>query len=263
MNSILVFDIETVPDVRSGARVYDLPEDADMDDGDIAELMFSRRRQESNGRSEFLRHHLQKLVAISVLLRQQGQKIELFSLGEPDDDEQTLLRCFFDLVEEHTPTLVSWNGSGFDLPVLHYRALLHGVPCARYWEDGSRDADFRWNNYLNRYHSRHTDLMSVLSGQQSFAFASLNEIAIMLGLPGKMLLDGGAVWQCYQRNDLATIRDYCEIDVLNTYLIYLRYQLLRARLNPQRHADECDRVAAALGEGSAQHLQDFLRAWRG
>lgn len=262
MNSILAFDIETVPDVRSGARVYGLAEDANMDDGDIAELMFSRRRQESNGRSEFLRHHLQKLVAVSVLLRRRGQ-LELRSLGEPHDDEATLLRCFFDLVEEHTPILVSWNGRGFDLPVLHYRALLHGVSSARYWEDGSRDPDFRWNNYLNRYHARHTDLMSVLSAQQGFACASLNDIAIMLGLPGKMLLDGAQVWQCYQRNDLATIRDYCEIDVLNTYLIYLRYQLLRARLDPQRYADECDTVAAALGGRSTPHLQDFLRAWRG
>ena len=167
MSTILVFDIETVPDVRSGARVYGL---SGLPDGDIAELMFSRRRQESGGRSEFLRHHLQKPVAISVLLRRRGH-VEVRSLGTPETDEKTLLHSFFELVEEHTPTLVSWNGSGFDLPVLHYRALLHGVSSGRYWEDGSREVDFRWNNYLNRYHARHTDLMAVLSGQQRSAAA--------------------------------------------------------------------------------------------
>ena len=61
----------------------------------------------------------------------------------------------------------SWNGGGFDLPVLHYRALLHGVQAPRYWEMGDEDTAFRYNNYLSRFHWRHLDVMDVLSGHQN------------------------------------------------------------------------------------------------
>ena len=71
------------------------------------------------------------------------------------------MKRFFDGIERYSPTLVSWNGGGFDLPVMHYRALINGVTAPRYWETGNDDASFRYNNYLGRYHWRHTDLMDV------------------------------------------------------------------------------------------------------
>ena len=260
--SILVFDIETVPDTRSGNRLYELQDHTNMTAGDIAELMFSRRRQESNGQTDLLRHHLQQVVAVSTLLRDQ-HGISIRSLGKPEDSEETLVRDFFTLLETHTPTLVSWNGGGFDLPVLQYRALLYGIQAPRYWENGNRDPDFRWNNYMNRYHERHTDLMDILSGHQRAARAKLHEIAIMLGLPGKMGITGDQVWECYQQQKLHTIRNYCETDVLNTYLIYLRFRFIQSRINADRYERECDTLAELLKEAKAQHLQDFFKAWRG
>ncbi len=76
--------------------------------------------------------------------------------------EKELIERFYDGIDRFTPNLVSWNG-GFDLPVLHYRALKHGVPGRRYWETGNEDTSFKWNNYLSRYHQRHLDLMDVLA----------------------------------------------------------------------------------------------------
>ena len=110
----------------------------------------------------------------------------MWSLGDAEASEAELVRRFFDGIEKFTPTLVSWNGGQFDLPVLHYRALLHGIAAPRYWDTGDVDREFRWNNYLSRFHERHTDLMDVLAGYQVRATASLDDIALLLGLPGKM-----------------------------------------------------------------------------
>lgn len=253
--SVLVFDIETVPDVEGGRRLYGLEGLADRH---VAEIMFQKQRRASG--SEFLRHHLHRIVAISVVLRS-SERFKVWSLAEPDSPESELVRRFFDGLERYTPTLVSWNGSGFDLPVLHYRALLHGIPAPRYWETGDDDSAFRWNNYLNRFHYRHTDLMDVLAGYQPRASAPLEEIALLAGLPGKLGMHGSLVWERYLAGDVEAIRNYCETDVLNTYLLYLRFEYLRGRLGEDAYYVECENVRASLGREGKPHLDEFLQAW--
>jgi len=253
--NVLVFDIETIPDVDAGRRLHGLE---GLSDADVASAMFNLRRQE-NG-TEFLRLHLQRVVAISAVLRR-GDSLKVWSLGEADSPEKELIQRFFDGVERFSPTLVSWNGCGFDLPVLHYRALLHGVQAPRYWETGDEDQSFRWNNYLSRYHARHTDLMDVLSGYQGRACAPLDEIATMLGFPGKMGMSGAKVWDAFQAGDIAGIRDYCETDVLNTWLVYLRFELMRGRLTPEGHTAELQRVRDMLAADERPHLKEFLARW--
>lgn len=255
--NIFVFDIETVPDIDSGRKLYDFE---GLNDHDVASAMFKLRRQET-GSSDFLRLHLQRIVAISAVLRSRDQ-LKVWSLGEPHSSEKELIERFFSGLDKFTPTLVTWNGGGFDLPVIHYRALLHGVTAPRYWETGDLNGDFRWNNYLNRFHSRHTDLMDVLAGYQSRANAPLDEIAVMLGLPGKMGMSGDKVWEAFQRGEIAAIRNYCETDVLNTYLIYLRFELMRGKLNQEEYNQECQRVREILQAENKPHLLEFLHAWR-
>jgi predicted PolB exonuclease-like 3'-5' exonuclease len=254
--NLFVFDIETIPDVAGGRRLYGLD---DLDDGNAAAAMFHIRSQEAGG-SEFLRHHLHRIVAISVVLRT-ADRFKVWSLGEVEATEEELLRRFFDGVDRFTPVLVSWNGSGFDLPVIQYRSLLHGVPAPRYWDTGGDDRDFKWNNYLSRYHERHTDLMDVLSGYQPRAVARLDEIATLLGLPGKMGMSGEKVWESYQAGNIVGIRNYCETDVLNTYLVYLRFELIRGHLTEADYARECRRVREELAIGDKPHLHEFLQAW--
>lgn len=257
--NVFVFDIETVPDVRTGRRLHELD---DLSDQEIANVLFCRRQQETEGATEFLKHFLHRIVAISAVLRS-DERLSVWSLGTPDSSEAELIERFFDGIERFSPTLVSWNGSGFDLPVLHYRALLHGIPAPRYWELGDEDRDFRWNNYLNRFHERHTDLMDVLSGYQARAAASLNDIAVLLGLPGKLGMDGSAVWDCYLNGDFEAIRNYCETDVLNTYLVYLRYELIRGRLCAADHSAECARLRTYLHDEGKPHFAQFLDGWQG
>jgi 3'-5' exonuclease len=251
----LVFDIETVPDVAFGRRLYDL---GPLPDAQVAKAMFARRRQDTGG--DFLPPEQHRVVAIACALRR-GEEFRLWSLGSPASPEQELVQRFFDGVGRYSPDLVSWNGSGFDLPVLNLRALLNGVQAPRFWETGENDAEFRYNNYLGRYHWRHTDLMDVLSGFSSRNRASLADMACLLGLPGKLGFGGEQVWDAYQRGDLAGIRRYCETDVLNTYLIYLRFERLRGRLTPEAHAEEVERVRAYLRASPEPHLAQFLAAW--
>jgi predicted PolB exonuclease-like 3'-5' exonuclease len=252
----LVFDIETVPDVELGRRLYDL---ADLDDAAVAQAMFTKQRQVRH--SDFLPPPQQRVVAISAVLRSRDG-LKIFSLGDEQSSERELVQRFFDGLERYTPELVSWNGSGFDLPVLHYRALRHGVNAHRYWEMGDTDRDFRYNNYLSRYHWRHIDLMDVLSGFGASGRASLDLVAQLLGLPGKLGIGGAAVWSSYQRGELGAIRDYCETDVLNTYLIYLRFQLTRGVLDAAGYKTELEQVEAKLEQADRPHLKLYLDTWR-
>lgn len=250
--TILVFDIETVPDVDVGRKLYDIN---DLSDHDTAQALFALRRAKTG--TDFLPHHLQKIVAISLVLCNTKQ-LKVWSLGDESSDEKELITRFFNGIDKHMPTLVSWNGSGFDLPVLHYRALLHGIAAPTYWESGDNQQAFRWNNYLNRFHYRHLDLMDVLAAYQNKAFAPLDQIASMLGFPGKMGMSGAHVWDEYLAGHLSQIRDYCETDVLNTYCVYLRFELMRGVINSTEYDKALNRLRLYLQEENKSHLQEFL-----
>jgi predicted PolB exonuclease-like 3'-5' exonuclease len=253
--NVLVFDIETVPDVALGRRLFGLQ---DLPDAEVAKAMFSRRRQDAG--HEFLPHEQQRIVAISCAYRSRDG-FRIWSIGDPQASEKELVERFFEGIGRYTPDLVSWNGGGFDLPVLHYRALAAGVQAARYWETGDEDPAFRWNSYLGRFHWRHIDLMDVLSGYQNRARASLGDVALLLGLPGKLGFGGDRVWDAYLAGDLVGIRRYCETDVLNTWLIFLQFQFMRGRLTRADHAAEIERLKATLRASGEPHFAEFLHAW--
>ena len=158
---------------------------------------------------------------------------------------------------------MSWNGSGFDLPVLNYRALLAGVQAPRYWETGDGDTAFRYNNYLSRYHWRHTDLMDVLSGFQGRGTRLAREHGPPARPAGQARVLGRAGVGCVAGGQSRRHpRSYCETDVLNTYLIYLRFELMRGRLTRERYAEEVERVKALLrAPASSRTSREFLRAW--
>ncbi|HBY49251.1 MAG TPA: 3'-5' exonuclease, partial [Alcanivorax sp.] len=156
-----------------------------------------------------------------------------------------------------------WNGGGFDLPVLNYRALKHGVVARRFWETGNEDTSFRFNNYLSRFHQRHLDLMEQLAMFNGRANAPLDQIATLLGFPGKMGMSGAKVFDTFQAGDLKAIRDYCETDVLNTWLVFLRFQMLRGELDATGYQAELDLLRDYLKAEGHPHFLSFLEAWEG
>lgn len=260
MSAVLIFDIETIPDVAGLRRLHDLPDD--LADDEVAELAMQQRRAATG--NDFLPHYLQRVVTISCVFRDPAQ-FKVFSLSEPESDEAGIIQRFFDGIERFTPQIVSWNGGGFDLPVLHYRGLLHGVTAPRYWEMGEGDArdarDFKWNNYISRYHSRHLDLMDLLALYQPRANAPLDVLAKLMGFPGKLGMDGSAVWGAYQAGRITEIRDYCETDVVNTYLVYLRFQRMRGVMLAEEYEAELAVVRNTLKSIGAAHWEAFLAQW--
>jgi 3'-5' exonuclease len=256
MNPTLVFDIETVPDTDGIRTLLDLSADTSAED--VANIAFHQRRQH-NG-TEFLPLHQHKVCAISCALRE-GNNFKVWTLGDAESSEAEVIQRFFDGVEKYTPQIISWNGSGFDLPVLHYRAMIHQVQAPRYWDLGEDDKDFKWNNYISRYHMRHLDLMDVMAMYNARANAPLTEIAQLCGFPGKLGMDGSKVWGAYQAGEIEAIRNYCETDVANTHLVYLRFQLLRGHLTKQAYEAEIALVRETLAGYAAKHWQEFLAAW--
>jgi hypothetical protein len=257
MTPVLTFDIETVPDTEGVRKLLSLP--AQMPAAEVAGIAFAQRREKAG--TDFLPLHLHRVVAISCALRERDS-FKVWSLGEPADPEPVLVQRFFDGIDKYTPQLVSWNGGGFDLPVLHYRAMIHGIRAARYWDMGEDDREFKWNNYISRYHSRHLDLMDLLSLYQARASAPLDEIAQLLGFPGKLGVGGAKVWETYQAGGIKAIRDYCETDVANTYLVFLRFQLLRGALTDAQHGREVDLVRNVLSRSQEAHWKQFVAAWK-
>lgn len=256
--NVLVFDIETIPDVAGGRRLYGLNDD--IADEDVARVMVAKRREKTG--SEFLANHLQRIVAISVV-RRSRDALSVLSIGDEESTEAELISDFFRGLAKYSPVLVSWNGSGFDLPVLNYRSLVNGVDASRYWETGDDDQSFRYNNYISRFHWRHTDLMDVLANFQGRGSAPLDEIATMLGFPGKLGMDGSKVFDTWLKGDLGAIRNYCETDVLNTWLTYLAFQKTRGQLDERGLDAEFDLVRTTLADAGKPHFDEFLAAWSG
>jgi predicted PolB exonuclease-like 3'-5' exonuclease len=257
MTPVLVFDIETIPDAEGLRKVWGLgPE---VSDDAVVELAMQRRRQATG--SDFLPVHLQRVVAVSCVLRS-SEGLRIWSLGSPQDGERDIVQRFFDGIEKYTPQLVSWNGSSFDLPVLHYRALIHGIPGCCYWDAGDSNRDFKFNNYLSRFHTRHTDLMDVLAGYVNRAWAPLDEIAVLCGLPGKLGMDGSKVHGAFKRGEIEAIRNYCETDVANTYALWLRFQLIRGALMPDAYAREVQALRDYIAAQDAPHWKEFAAAWK-
>lgn len=262
--NLFVFDIETIPATDAVPNLTGFTEP----DTQARRDELSRYHLEiTDGRNDFPRQPFHQVVAISFLEaeidRSGGGETyllkELRTGGEEGFDEKRLLQGFFGYFERLRPRLVSFNGRGFDLPVLKYRAMVHGVQAPLL-----HNTDNKWENYTARYATDwHCDLMEALSDFGASARIKLNEVASVLGLPGKFGVDGSQVAPMYDEGRIGDIRDYCETDVLNTYLVYLRYQHHRGILSTAAHDRAvADVITMIEAESAARpHLGQFMEAW--
>jgi 3'-5' exonuclease len=262
--NLFVFDIETIPDTDAVANL------TGFDETDV-----QARREEleryhldiTGGKNPFPRQPFHKVVAISFLEAEierdsSGETYllrELRSGGEAGFDEKQLLQGFFGYFERLKPRLVSYNGRGFDLPVLKYRAMVHGIQAPWLYDAGDK-----WNSYQSRYSADwHCDLLEVLSDFGASSRGKLNEVCSVLGFPGKFGVDGSKVATMFDAGKVQEIRDYCETDVLNTYLVYLRLMQHRGTVSTDNYNRAlADIIALIEAEGEARpHLAEFMEAW--
>jgi predicted PolB exonuclease-like 3'-5' exonuclease len=225
--SFLVFDIETRVD-KALLRATQFA-GLGIGDDDAYERMRDRLRHESDGRSDFfpVTYHL----PISIALVGAGDDYaftDVAVLGADHLGEEGLVREFWRRLETFEGTLVSFNGRGFDLPVLELQALRHGCALPRYF--GER-------NGLRQRSGRHLDLYDCLSNFGAARLrGGLDLVAKLVGLPGKSDVAGGDVQRLWERGRWAEIHRYCADDALQTYFVLLRVEQLRGRLTPEQVA---------------------------
>jgi len=264
MNTLFVFDIETIPDTDV---VPALTGETDPDVDIRRAALEAYHLEVTSGRNTFPRQPFHRVVAISFLEAEiefedgfeNYYLRELRTGGTADMNEKRLLQGFFQHFQRIKPRLVSFNGRGFDLPVLKYRAMVHGVQAPLL-----HDVTNKWENYSSRYAPNwHCDLAEVLSDYGASARVKMNEICAAFGLPGKIDVSGGDVTDLYDAGHIDAIRDYCETDVLNTYLIYLRHQLHAGRTSRAGYNRAiADIITLIEQEGEARpHLRQFMDAW--
>ncbi len=259
---VLVFDIETVADTDAARRIY--PQLAKLNDADTLSALTAIRIQEAG--HDFMRLPLQRIVCISALYIKDGT-FSLFSLTADKFSEKEILAKFFRAFHDiaKLPKLISWNGSGFDIPVLIYRAMQYDLAAPWLFEEGERIKNMRFDNYVNRFHTRHLDLMDRFSQYGASRREAMDVVASLYGLPGKTDVDGSMVGELVSNNDWQTLSIYCESDVMNTWLIYLRWLRLTGQLSlpdfavwQQQSRDYLTKFTQA--DGTPRH-QAFLNDW--
>ena len=263
MSPVLAFDIETIPDVAGLRLLRDA--DAALTDVDVHAAEIADRA--ARNKSDFLPPHLQRVLVISCVFRA-GRTLQVRSFVDLERDgrseEADIIQAFFDRVGTYRPQLVSWNGGGFDLPVLQQRGLRHGVVAGRYWDmgqDTDGDREHRYNNYISRYHLRHIDLMDLLALYQSRANAPLDAMAKLCGFPGKLGMDGSQVYGAYLDGRRDEIRRYCETDAMNTYLLWCRFEKMRGRLDESGYLREIALARETVAKSAEPHWAEYLAAW--
>lgn len=264
LDQLFVFDIETIPDSDA------VPNLTGLEDTDLAarrEALDDYHLKVTDGRNAFPRQCFHRVVAISFLratILRDGdyetyQIEEIRSGGNENSDEEELIRGFFQYCGKHLPRLVSFNGRGFDLPVLKYRAMKYGI--SGEWLHKTGD---KWNNYSQRYSKGwHCDLLEQLSDYGASARLRLNEVCASFDLPGKTGVDGGDVMGMFDEGKIREIRDYCETDVINTFLVYLRYALHTgiSDLDGYNHARNLLQNELEERSEDNQAYSEFLQAW--
>jgi 3'-5' exonuclease len=227
--SVIVWDLETVPDLGGFAAANDLVGKAEVD---IRAALGNK----------FPKHIYHTIVCIGALVaHRESDHWAVDALGAPHVGERTekeLISSFCDKIAELKPQLVTFNGNSFDLPVLRYRAMIHGVSAP----------GLAARLYFNRYTEDAVDLCDILSSFAPHTKASLDELSKIMGTPGKPEgIDGTEVERYFLDGRIKEIAEYCEVDVVNTYRVWLRYELFRGRLTENEH------------QASERNLADFIR----
>jgi len=261
---VIIFDSETIPDAQAARQLLGKSELNDIEARDALNAYFLEK---TDGKNDFPRQPFHQVVAISYahLIAEPGEEgmelviRQIASGGEPDSSETELLEGFFNLIEKRAPQIVSFNGRGFDIPVLKYRAMVHSLSCPRWFSEGDK-----WNNYDTRFsHKYHLDLMEVLSDFGASARCSMHEVASAFGVPGKLDTAGDDVRGMYEAVEIEAIRNYCETDVCTTLLAFLRWQRFNGSLSEGAYARSMLGIRNYLEEEASTrpHFAQFLEAW--
>src|SRR5262245_14001915 len=226
----LILDIETIPDVERWQR----PEPVPGAEG---------QRVDRDGFPPPWAH---RIVVIGCMWLDHHYRLKrLGVIGEPggatgtaDQRERHLLEDFSRFVGKARPVLVTYNGRSFDLPVIALRSLCHAVPLGWYYRD--KGVRYRFSE------EGHLDLCDWLADHGATRPGKLDAVARLIGLPGKVGIDGSQVDGLYRAGQLATIQKYCLADVAQTAFLFLRFRLLQGQLAAEPYRERAAALLDAL-----------------
>jgi 3'-5' exonuclease len=258
MDRVLVLDIETLPDLEAGRALLGNPA---MDDAALRVALGARyAREGQDPATAFLKPPLHRLAVLGVLRAERAAPDESWRVAQltarsiADMSERDLL-LRLEAALSHGPLLVGFNTSGFDLPVLRYRALALGVAMPNLLGPGGR-------NYTHRYSAGHVDLCERLSGFRASTPPSLAESCALLGVPAKAGMDGLEVEPAIAAGRIADVAAYCETDVAATWMLWLRWMLAVGAMPGELVRESFSSFAARLESDAAPHLAAHAAAAR-
>ncbi|MDR2080572.1 MAG: 3'-5' exonuclease [Campylobacteraceae bacterium] len=222
---ICVFDCETIPDFNLIREIFGF----EGSDAEVAALAMSEQKERSG--SDFLPIAFHETVAISAVIADDfGTFVKVSSMEGKNEKE--LINAFLSFINRKNPKLVSFNGRSFDMPMLLTRALRYNLSCPAYFDTDNKElGKSKWDSYRYRYGDRfHVDLMDHISDFGAVRGLKLDHLCTMAGLPGKYDMNGAQVMELYLKDEIEKIREYCESDTLNTYWLYLKYELLKGNI---------------------------------
>ena len=263
------FDVEWVPDPLAGKLLYKLPDD--MPDGEVIKKMWEMGGATEEDPMPFLKITLCKIVSLSMVTRHEDNgevKVELHSLPSlPVKEEETgeihIIKTFLDTLGRMKPQIVGYNSVSADLKILIQRGIANGIEARHF----SKRPDKPWEgvDYFSDRSDHNIDLMRILSGWGK-STPSLNEIAVVSGIPGKLGIDGSEVAPMWLEGRLDEIVAYNEYDALTTYLLWLRIAHFAGLFNDNEYIIEQglveDLIINESKKEERKHLLTFLEEWK-
>lgn len=183
-------------------------------------------------------HH--KIVVIGLLLFDPTYQVKRIAVLSEAKDESGMLQDFARYLEAQRPCMVTFNGRGFDLPVIATRCLRYGITFRHYYH--TRDVRYRFTA------DGHLDLMDYIADFGATKSAKLDVIAKLCGMPGKVGVDGKDVGPLVHAGKIQEVRDYCLCDVAQTAGVFLRLQLVRGEIDRERYILGMNSLLAAIRE---------------
>ncbi|MBZ7935219.1 MULTISPECIES: 3'-5' exonuclease [Campylobacter] len=246
---ICIFDCESIPDVDLIRKTLAFK------GNDLEVSLKALEWQKEQSGNEFLPLPYHKIVSICAVIADSfGKFIKVNKID--GDNEKEMIHNFFSFIEKYEPKLVSYNGKNFDMPLLVLRALKYNIKAANYLDTQSD----KWNNYKTRFSElKHCDLFESFGG---FRGMKLDVLCAMADLPGKYDVHGDEVMSLYYEDKLEKIHEYCESDVLNTYMLFLKYELIKANINDEDYVGFLDTMGEFLKTKKANrsYVEVFCKA---
>ena len=263
--SVWAFDIEWVPDAVAGRNLYGLPQD--MPEEKVWEVMWAEAGATDDNPRPFIKIALSKIVSVAAVVRifsGGSDDIHLLSFpmnpnADPPETEASIIQRFLEGIGNRKPQLVGYNSFNSDIKILIQRGIAHGLSIPGF----AKRPDKPWEgyDYAAKTSEGHIDLGQIVGGW-GMAMPSLNEMAVISGIPGKLDMEGADVAERYLRGELAEIVSYNEFDALTTYLLWLRTAHFGGFFNDEKYEKEQGLVAKLLRSlvGEKPHLQTYLDA---